>query len=138
MLFMNKFSDEWEVAEKLPRFDDVHDFEVCIFGQVRKVRLAGNDSCYLTPGTWHFTDCNHPMQNILFSRDDVMAWRITGDRETPYSLHKHQINGLQQLKKYAYEQQSSELQSCAPARKCTGNNLSSVSILCGQLSALRG
>jgi len=66
---------EWEVSEKLPMFENRFEFDVQIYGQVRRAKLAGNNSRYLSPGTWHFTDCNHPAQNILFNRDDVIAWR---------------------------------------------------------------
>ena len=92
---MTKFSDEWEVAEKMPRYDNLHDFEICIHGQVRKARLAGDDSQYLWAGTWYFTDCNHPMQNILFDRDDVTAWRMIGEKTTSHSYTSSQSMGLQ-------------------------------------------
>ena len=68
---------EWEVAEKLPRFEDRYEFDVQIYGQERRARMTGNNS-YLpnfAPGTWYFTDCTHPAQNMLFDQDDVTAWR---------------------------------------------------------------
>jgi hypothetical protein len=67
---------EWEVDEKLPRFNDIADFDVQIYGQNRRARLAGNRSMFFSPGTWHFIDCTHPAQNAIFSRDDVTAWRF--------------------------------------------------------------
>ena len=66
---------EWEVVEKLPKFEDRFEFDVQIYGKVRRAKLAGNDSVHLAPGTWHFTDCTHPYQNMLFDRNDVTAWR---------------------------------------------------------------
>ena len=68
-------TQEWEVSEKLPRFDDRFEFEVQIHGHVRRARLSGKESLYLSPGTWYFTDCTNPIQNMIFNRDDVTAWR---------------------------------------------------------------
>lgn len=78
---------DWIHDAKLPRYDDIHEFEVWIYGDARKVRRAGNNSMSLTPGTLIFTDCTHPMQNVLCHEPDVMAWRMTpnvgGNRLAP-------------------------------------------------------
>lgn len=68
---------DWEHDEKMPRFDDMHDFEVWVDGAVRTVRRIGNRSLSgLTPGTLAFTDCRNPMQNVICHEPLVQAWRL--------------------------------------------------------------
>jgi len=69
----------WEIDEKMPRFDDVHYFDVWIDDSVRRVRRIGNRSTSLSPGVLVFTDCTHPMQNVLCYEPLVKAWRMVKD-----------------------------------------------------------
>jgi hypothetical protein len=71
--------NEWEVNEKMPRYDDIREFEVWVYGQARRVRRAGNRSLTVSPGTLEFTDCTHAMQNVICDERAVQGWRISGD-----------------------------------------------------------
>ena len=67
---------EWIHDARLPRYDDIHTFQVWIYDGVRTVRRVGNESMSLTPGTLVYTDCTHPMQNVICHELDVKAWRM--------------------------------------------------------------
>lgn len=67
--------DDWEIAEKMPRFDDVSTYEVWIGASVRKVKRSNNQSCTFFPGTLLYVDCRHPIQNVLCDESKVQAWR---------------------------------------------------------------
>jgi hypothetical protein len=70
---------DWEVDERMPRYDDIREFEVWLSdGSVRTVRRVGGKSNYYTPGTLVFLDCTHPMQNALCDEDRIMGWRHNG------------------------------------------------------------
>lgn len=70
---------EWEIEERMPRFDDMREFNVWLVdGSVRTVRRIGNRSHFLTPGSLAFTDCTHPMQNVLCDESNVVGWRYAG------------------------------------------------------------
>jgi hypothetical protein len=69
---------EWEVTERIPRnyVDGPRDFEVWMRdGSVRQVQFVGMDSTFLTPGTFAFTDCTHPLQNVICDDDRIVGWR---------------------------------------------------------------
>jgi hypothetical protein len=69
---------EW-IHQPMPWFDDRHSFQVWLDnGEVRNVRRAGNDGFIFSPGTLYFTDCVHPLQNMLCHEDRIRAWRIDG------------------------------------------------------------
>jgi len=60
-----------------PKFDDINTYTVRVFGQLRKVKRIGNyDISGLNPGTLIFTDCTHPMQNIICPEEKITAWRV--------------------------------------------------------------
>ena len=67
---------DWELAERMPRYDDINLHQVWVFGQVRSVRRVGNRSTFYTPGTLVFTDCTHPMQQAICDDELVNGWRI--------------------------------------------------------------
>lgn len=71
-----KPSDYWEVDEKMPRYDDVRQFEVMIRGHVRTVERIGNRSQSFSPGILLFTDCSHPAQNVICDEQMITAWRF--------------------------------------------------------------
>jgi hypothetical protein len=72
----------WEVDERMPRFDDVREFEVWMrSGDVRRVRRIGNRSAFITPGTLVFSDCNQPLQNVLCDECNVLGWRYAEPAE---------------------------------------------------------
>lgn len=70
-----EFYAEWEHSERLPRFDDLREFEVWINGNIRAVRRVGNGSDFFTPGTLIYTDCSSPYQNVICEESQVNAWR---------------------------------------------------------------
>lgn len=72
---------EWECLERMPRYDDIHEYEVWVYGSARAVRRIGNRSAYFAPGTLVFTDCTHPAQNVLCHEPDVLAWRMKPNAE---------------------------------------------------------
>jgi hypothetical protein len=60
-----------------PKFDDINTYTVRVFDQLRKVRRIGNnDIRALNPGTLIFTDCTHPMQNVICPEEKITAWRV--------------------------------------------------------------
>lgn len=60
-----------------PKYDDVHTFTVRVFNQLRTVRRIGNcEGLSLNPGTLIFTDCTHPMQNVICPESEITAWRM--------------------------------------------------------------
>jgi hypothetical protein len=67
---------DWELEGKPPKFDDLHDYQVWIYGRVRSVRRIGNRSAYLDPGTLVYTDCTHPIENVLCHEPDICGWRV--------------------------------------------------------------
>lgn len=70
-------SEEWIVNAPLPRWDDMREFWVWSGKDVRSVRRVGNlDPTRLTPGTVIFTDCTHPIQNVLCDESQIQGWRI--------------------------------------------------------------
>ena len=69
--------EEWIIGGAPRPYDDTNTFDVWLAnGQVRKARRAGNEGP-LTPGQMYFTDCSHPLQNVICSQDDIKAWRIS-------------------------------------------------------------
>lgn len=66
---------EWNVDERMPKYDDIRSFEVFVFGYKRRVRRIGNRSRFFAPGTLIFTDCTHPLQNVLCDEQQISAWR---------------------------------------------------------------
>lgn len=69
---------DWNVEEKMPRYDDIREFQVWMgCGNTRKVRRAGNHSMVVSPGTLMFTDCTHPMQNIICDEQSIKGWRYS-------------------------------------------------------------
>lgn len=71
---------EW-IHAPLPRYGDLHTFEVWDGSAVRMVRRVGNESRSITPGTLVYTDCVHPLQNVLACDADVVAWRMIGGEQ---------------------------------------------------------
>lgn len=70
---------EWEVDERMPRFDDMRLFEVWLRdGSLRTVRRIGNRSQHFTPGLLVFTDCIHPLQQAICDEDLILGWRYCG------------------------------------------------------------
>lgn len=67
---------DWELEGKPPKFDDIHEYKVWIYGGVRTVRRIGNRSTYFWPGTLVYTDCVHPMQNALCNESDIKGWKL--------------------------------------------------------------
>ena len=68
---------DWEHEGKPPRFDDMHDYQVWIYGAVRDVRRVGpRSTTWLDPGTLAYTDCTHPIQNAICYEPDISAWRL--------------------------------------------------------------
>jgi len=68
---------DWNTEEKMPRFDDVHEYDIWINGCTRSVRRVGNRESMFSPGTLIYTDCTHPQQNILCHEDEIEGWRKT-------------------------------------------------------------
>lgn len=50
------------------------EYIVQIYGHQRKVKRVGNDSMSLSPGTLIFTDCTHPMQNVIVDESKIESW----------------------------------------------------------------
>ena len=67
---------DWEHEGKPPPFDDLHEYQVWIYGSVRSVRRVGNRSTWLDPGTLAYTDCKHAIQNVICYEPDIYAWRM--------------------------------------------------------------
>jgi hypothetical protein len=67
---------DWEVEEKMPRFDDIHEFDVWIRNQVRRVKRIGNRSTYYTPGVLVYLDCTHPQQEAVCDEEKIQGWRM--------------------------------------------------------------
>lgn len=68
---------DWETEEKLPfTLDETLRFQVWTGEGVRTVRRVGK-SVSMWPGTLVYTDCTHPIQNVLCSESDVKGWRLT-------------------------------------------------------------
>lgn len=72
----NIVMDDWEVVEKLPKYNDKNEFIVEVYGQIRKVKRVGNNSAFYTPGTLIFTDCTHPKQQAICDESKITAWKI--------------------------------------------------------------
>jgi hypothetical protein len=69
--------ENWEVDEKMPKYNDVDLFDVVVFNQVRTVKRIGNfESNLFAPGVLIFTDCNIPIQNVLVDESKITAWKI--------------------------------------------------------------
>ena len=68
----------WNVDDRLPRYESRFPIEVWDGRSVRKARRIGfreSDRGTLSPGTLVYTDCTHPMQNMLCDESAVMGWR---------------------------------------------------------------
>lgn len=75
---------EWQIDLRMPRFDDVHEYEVWMRnGAVRRVRRIGNRSTHYSPGILVYTDCTSPMQNAWCDEEDVIGWRHSGRLAPP-------------------------------------------------------
>jgi hypothetical protein len=72
---------DWEHEGKPPKFDDLHDYQVWIYGKVRSVRRVGNSSLRLNPGTLAYTDCTNPIQNAICYEPDISAWRLKAQHD---------------------------------------------------------
>ncbi len=72
--------NEWEVQERMPKYNDINEFEVWVDGNVRSVRRVGNWSLSITPGTLVFTDCTQPMQNVLCHEPLIQGWRLKEEK----------------------------------------------------------
>lgn len=73
---------DWIIGSKPRRFDDANAFDLWMRdGSVRRARRVGNESLNITPGTLIFTDCQHPLQNVVCDERDVQGWRIREERE---------------------------------------------------------
>lgn len=74
---------DWEVDEKMPKYDDIRTFQVWVCGQVRRVKRVGNRSNFLSPGTLQYLDCTSPFQNAICDESNIQGWRLdagkTGD-----------------------------------------------------------
>ena len=69
--------EERKARHMFPKYDDIHTFTVRVFNQLRKVKRVGNNSgLNLNPGTLIFTDCTHPMQNVICTEGEITAWRM--------------------------------------------------------------
>jgi hypothetical protein len=76
---MQELNGEWLIGSKPSQFDDIHDFELWMDdGSIRLARRVGNRSDSLTPGTMAFTDCRHPLQNVICDESRIQAWRVRG------------------------------------------------------------
>lgn len=72
---------DWELEGRPRPFDDIHEFEVWVYGQVRRLKRVGNDSTYFTPGLLLlYTDCTHAPQNCVCNESDIQGWRIVNAR----------------------------------------------------------
>ena len=70
-------NDRWETYEKMPKFDDINQFEVMAQGFLRTVkRIGNNSSSWLKPGTIVFIDCTHPQQTMICDTEHITAWRF--------------------------------------------------------------
>lgn len=68
--------NDWDVDNRMPKYNDINDFEVWVDGYVRRVHRVGNHSTYFTPGTLVFIDCKYPMQNAICHEPMVKGWRV--------------------------------------------------------------
>lgn len=67
---------DWQIEDRMPRYDDIREFEVWLRnGSTRTVRRVGNRSLRFTPGMLLYTDCTHPLQNVICDESDVVGWR---------------------------------------------------------------
>lgn len=74
---MRELLDEWIIGAKPRPFDNIHDFELWMDdGHVRRARRVGNRSLSITPGTMVFTECKHPLSNVICDESRIRAWRI--------------------------------------------------------------
>lgn len=51
------------------------EYEIEIFNTLRKVKRAGNELMSLSPEILIFTDCTHPMQNIIVPESEIKSWK---------------------------------------------------------------
>lgn len=68
--------DEWEVVERLPKYNVINTFSVEVYGQIRIVKRVGNEGAHLAPGILIFTDCTHPQSNIICDESAITAWKL--------------------------------------------------------------
>lgn len=69
---------EWNVDDRLPRYESRFPIEVWSGRNVRHARRIGfreSDESTLSPGTLVYTDCTHPMQNMLCDESKIIGWR---------------------------------------------------------------
>lgn len=65
----------------LPKYDYFNTFTVRVLNQLRQVRRVGNNEMTsLTPGTLIFTDCTHPMQNVICPEAEITAWYMNAPK----------------------------------------------------------
>jgi hypothetical protein len=72
--------DDFEVVEKLPKYNDINEFIVEVSGQLRQVNRVGNNSAFYTLGILIFTDCNHQQQQAICDESKITAWKIVCER----------------------------------------------------------
>lgn len=65
---------DWEVHEAMPKYDDIHQFLIWNGKDVRRVRRAGNHENFW-PGQLLYTDCVHPLQNVICDERSVVGWK---------------------------------------------------------------
>ena len=69
--------DERRARHMLPKYDDINTFTVLVLNQLRQVRRVGNnDMIGISAGTLIFTDCTHPMQNVICPESEITGWRM--------------------------------------------------------------
>ena len=69
--------EERKTKHIFPKYDDMNTYIVRVFNQLRKVRRVGNNcASTLSPGTLIFTDCTHPLQNVICPEKEITAWRL--------------------------------------------------------------
>ena len=74
---MQELTGEWIIGSKPRPYDDINAFQVWLDdGSVRRARRVGNWSTALNPGTLCFTDCTHPLANVICHEPRIRAWRI--------------------------------------------------------------
>lgn len=74
---------DWITEEKMPKYDDIREFEVWVHGYVRRVRRIGNRHPAFGPGTLVFVDCTHSVQNVLCDERDIKGWRHSAGDNPP-------------------------------------------------------
>lgn len=84
---------DWITEEKMPKYDDIREFEVWIYGYVRRVRRVGNRHPYFHPGMLVYVDCTDSMQNVICDEAKIKGWRHSSSTESSPVWQQERLPG---------------------------------------------